>query len=296
VCGTALGCLASRPVLVRADEAGRAQTVGFESSVRGLSADAVIGTSGVGDSLLFELGGQWQGIRSFSSGRWLLQWEALLAARGGYLANQHPYLFLLGARLAASAEAGYRFSSAGELSPYAGVRLASEQQLLAHPGRSLSAFEHFNNVDGVGGIVNRASSRIAGGASLLSGDHSLLAVGFVEEGFRDLQVNAEALALTLVGVSVRFDLRERLATSLQAAWGISAERRDARGFGDYTSQVSVAAVVRWVFQNRSWLGAAASLARDSDHLQYDRGRSYDTRSAPVCAAGIVYGFSLERRP
>jgi hypothetical protein len=281
---------------VRAGEPGGAEPARFESSVRGLIADAAIGTSGVGDSLLFELGGQWQGVRSFSGARWLLHWDLLLAARAGYLANEHPYLFLLGARLAASAEAGYRFSSARELSPYAGVRLASEQQLLAHPGRPLSDFGQFNNADGVGGIVNRASLRLDAGASLLSGDHSLLAVGFVEEGFRDRQVNAEALVLTLVGVAVRCDLREHLAASLEAAWGVSPERQDARGFGDRTSQASVAATLRWVFRNRSWLGAASSLARDSDHLEYASGRSYDTRSAPVFAAQVVYGFSFERRP
>ena len=103
--------------------------------------------------------------------------------------------------------------------------------------------------------------------------------------------------MTQLGLAARYDQRSGLSAGLEGAWGISPEHRDSRlALRDQTSRVSLAAQVRWLFPQRNWLGAAASLARDSDHLEYTRGRSYDTRSAPVLGVSVVYGFSLERTP
>ena len=96
----------------RAEEGCLAPVPPLDDTVRGAIASGGIGTSMVGDSLMFELGGQWTGVRSSSGGRWLLQWDGFLAARGGYLANEHPYLFLIGGHELARAP-----SWAGDSSP-----------------------------------------------------------------------------------------------------------------------------------------------------------------------------------
>jgi hypothetical protein len=282
------------PALVRRSAA--AEPGGFDSQMRGVIADVGIGTSGVGDYLLGELGGQWQGLQSLRSRRWLLSWDLRASVRGGYLANQHPYLFLLGGRLASFAEGGYRTQAGRELSPYLGLRLANEEQLLVHPGRSLSEYDEYNSIDGVGGLLLKGALRFDAGASWLSEQRSLLLLGFVEESFQDLQVYTEALLLTQLGVSARIDLRDGLSASLEGAWGISPERSDdLRSPRERTHRLSLAGQFRWVFLQRSWLQANFSLARDGNHLQYSGGRSYDTESAPVFTFDVTYGFSLERR-
>ena len=289
-CGATGTCL-----LALASHAAASEPGGFDSQMRGLIADVGIGTSGVGDYLLGELGAQWQGLQSLRSRRWLLSWDLRASLRGGYLANQEPYLFLLGARLASFAEGGYRTQAERELSPYLGLRLANEEQLLVHPGRALSEYDQYNSIDGVGGLLLRGGLRFDAGASWLTEKRSLLLLGFVEEAFQDLQVYTEALLLTQLGVSARFDLRDGLSASLEGAWGVSPERSDElRSLRDRTYRVSLAGQFRWVFQHQSWIAANVSLARDSDHLQYAGGRSYDTASAPVFTADVSYGFSLER--
>lgn len=290
-CGVAGAC-----VLALASRALASEPGAFDSQIRGVIADIGIGTSGVGDSLLGELGGQWQGLQSLHSRRWLLSWDLRASLRGGYLANQHPYLFLLGGRLASFAEGGYRTQADRELSPYLGLRLANEEQLLVHPGRSLSKYDEYNSIDGVGGVLVHGALRFDGGASWLSEQRSLLVLGFVEEAFQDLQVYTEALLLTQLGASARIDLRDGLSASLEGAWGISPERSDEqRSVQDRTHRVSIAGQFRWVFLQQSWIQAKVRLARDGNHLQYEGGRSYDTASAPVFTADVTYGFSLERR-
>jgi hypothetical protein len=284
-------------VVALTNRTAAAEPAGFDSQMRGLIADIGIGTSGVGDYLLGELGGQWQGLQSLRSGRWLLSWDLRASLRGGYLANQHPYLFLLGGRLASFAEGGYRTQAGRELSPYLGLRLANEEQLLVHPGRSLSEYDEYNSSDGVGGLLLKGALRFDAGASWLTEQRSLLLVGFVEESFQDLQVYTEALLLTQLGVSARIDLGDGLSASLEGAWGISPERRDEQlALRDRTHRVSIAGQFRGVFLQQNWLAAHVSLARDGNHLEYGRGRGYDTASAPVFTFDVTYGFSLERRP
>lgn len=70
----------------------------FELVARGATAGVAVGMSRAGYSLMGDLGGDSAGIRSFDRRRWLLQWDVLLAARGGELANKEPYLSLFGAR------------------------------------------------------------------------------------------------------------------------------------------------------------------------------------------------------
>jgi hypothetical protein len=282
---------------LHAQPPGPAEPVGFGSQVRGAIADAGIGTSHAGDQLLLELGGEWQGIESLCARRWLLQWDLLAGVRAGYLANEHPYLFLLGGELGGFAEAGYRFPARSDVSPYLGLRLADEIQILAHPGRALADLDRHNDVDGVGGALVQGALRAAGGASSLTPALSWLVVGFVEEAYRARQVNAEALLLSQFGLAARIDRVRGWSASLEAAWGIGPVRHYGwLGASDRPTRISAAASARWVFGNRSWLGASASLARDADRLSYVEARSYETESAPVFSARLLYGFPLERRP
>jgi hypothetical protein len=291
-----LGGLASTNTL-HAQPPAPAEPAAFDSQVRGAIADVGIGTSNAGDHLLLELGGEWQGIESSNAQRWLLQWDVLAGVRAGYLANEHPYLFLLGGELGGFAEAGYRFPARSELSPYLGLRLADEVQILTHPGRALADFNRRNDVDGVGGTLVQGALRAAGGASSLTPDLSWLVVGFVEEAYRAREVNAEAVLLSQFGLAARIDRARGWSASLEAAWGIGPTRHyDWLGASDLPTRISAAASGRWVFGNRSWLGASASLARDAHRLSYVEGRSYQTESAPVFSARVLYGFPLERRP
>jgi hypothetical protein len=269
--------------------------VHFESSVRGLSLGTIVGTSRVGDSLLGEVAGRWAGIQSLEAARWLLEWDLSLGLRGGYLANAHPYLFLLGPSAQSSAEGGYRFDAGRDGSPYAGLRLSDEVQLLAHPGQALAAFKTSNDVDGVGGALARAALRADVGVSFLGPGRSLLLVGFVEEALQARQVNAEALALTLTGVAARLDLRRHLSASIEGAWGVSPERRNSLlQTTDRTTRLSAATSLIWAFTHRSWLSARGSIARSTDRLSYAGGRSYNTADPPAFSADLSYGLSLER--
>jgi hypothetical protein len=266
----------------------------FESSVRGAFVDAAIGTSAVGDSLLLELGARTQGIRSLSARRWLFSWDLALALRAGYLANQHPYLSLAGAHAWAFAEAGYRFQPSERGSPYLGLRLADEGQLLSHPGSTPPSFRTYNNVDGVGGALARGALRLDVGASFLESERSLLAVLFLEEVLQAAQVNVPGRSLTQLGVLARYDSRLGPSASLEGAYGFApAQDSPALGLRDRTTRLSGSASVRWEFRSRNWLGLQASLARESDRLSYAGSpQTYRTANAPEFSALVMFGLAL----
>ena len=272
----------------------------FDSAVRGAVIDSGIGTSLVGDSLMFELGGQWSGVRSYGGRRWLLQWDGLLAARGGYLANEHPYLFLIGGHELAWAEMGRRFVASNEWSPYAGVRLGNELFLMKHPGLAFSDVDTINSVDRVGGTVASALIRVDVGTSFLEDHRSMLLVAFVQEDLHAAETNTPAQAFLGVGVGARYD-RERvlsvpLSVSLEASWGVAPQRRDSlREFTDSTTRVAASLVARAMFHNGMWASLSTFIARDSDHMvYYATGNVYDTANAPQFGLSLLYGIPVER--
>ena len=268
----------------------------FDSTILGAVADGGIGTSMAGDTLMFEIGGQFAGLRSLRDRRWVLQWDALLAARGGYLANQHPYLFLIGGHELAWAEGGYRFDAPSPWSAYAGLRLGNEVQILAHPGLGLSDVDTINSVDRVGGAVAAGVMRVAVGASFLDGWRSLLVVAFLQEELHAAEANTPAQAFTGAGLGARLDLARRLELSADGFWGVAPLRRQSLlGLTDRTTHVAASATFRKTFRNRMWTGASIFIERDSDHLVYSGGLSYDTTNAPRFGVAIVYGFPLGRR-
>lgn len=266
----------------------------LDSVARGAIIDTSLGTSAVGDTLMAELGGESAGIRSLREGAWLLQWDVLVAAKAGYHASQEPYFFLLGAHALAWAEGGARFLPSRAWSPYAGVRLANETQIMGHAGLSLSDLRTVNAEDGVGGVNNRALVRLDGGASLLDARHSLLLVGFVQEVFRAPTFNFAGQAFTELGLQVRYDLSRSLMASVEGVWGVTVKRTLPPGLTDQTTHAGVWVTFRKIFKNGMWFGAAVSLERDTNHVVYDTGTVFDTASAPTFAFALTYGLSLWR--
>lgn len=271
--------------------------VTFDSAVQGAIVDAGIGTSADGDTLMFEVGGEWAGVKTFRDGSWLLQWDALLAGRGGYLANQHPYFFLIGGKELAWAEAGYRFSGSGRWSPYLGGRLGNDARIMAHPGLALSAFDTVNNADRVGGDGASGLIRVDVGASFLDAQRSLLLVAFVEEALRAREINTGGQALAGVGIAARFDIAHSVATSVEIIRGVTPTRTDQlRGSTDQTTRTGGAAAFRKVFHNQMWFGASVFLERDTDHIVYAASAAsaatYNTASAPWFGMTVLYGLPL----
>lgn len=264
----------------------------LDSVARGAVVDASIGTSMVGDTLMAELGGQSAGIRSLRCGCWLLQWDVLLAAKAGYLASQNPYFFLLGAHGLAWAEVGARFPSR-EWSPYAGLRLANESQIMGHPGLALSDLRTVNAVDGVGGVNTRGLVRLDAGASFLDSKQSLLLVGFVQEALRAPTFNTLGLTFTELGLGARYDLSRSVMASLEGVWGLSPTRTTPPGLTDQTTHLGVWATFRKIFKNGMWLAASLSLERDADRVVYAETRAvFDTANAPTFGFTLSYGVSL----
>ncbi len=265
--------------------------------VHGGVFDTGIGTSRVGDTLMAELGGESLGLRAFSHGRWLLQWDVLAAARAGWLASEHPFLFLAGAHTLAWLEGGVRILPPKHWSPYLGARLGGDVTLMGHPGLASSDFDTINDVGGAGGVVARGLVRVAAGASFLDRTRSLLLVAFAQEAMQARQVATPGLAFTQLGVGARFDLAESVVAEVEGSWGVTADSTDAlRGISDQTSRMGVAAAFRKIFHNGMWLGVSTSLERDGDAVTYPGGANFQTTGAPRFAFTLLYGVSLGRRP
>jgi len=293
VCAAAL----TSTTAARAGEDWQSPIALLNDTVRGAIVDGGIGTSMVGDSLMFEIGGQWSGAREYRRRRWLLQWDGLLAARGGYLANEHPYLFLIGGHELAWAELGRRFVANHNWSPYAGARVGNELMLMKHPGLAWSDLDTINSVDRVGGTVAAALVRLDGGASFLNDARSLLLVAFVQEELHAAETNTPAQAFLGVGAGARYDLASRhLSVSAEALWAAAPERRDSlRGFTDRTTHVGASLSARKTFGRGMWFSLATFIARDSDHMvYYTTGNVYDTVNAPQFGLSLLYGIPLER--
>lgn len=280
----------------RAEEGCLAPVPPYDNSVRGAIVDGGIGTSMVGDSLMFELGGQWTGIHSLRGARWLLQWDAVVAARGGYLANEHPYLFLIGGHELAWAELGRRFNHYNGWSAYAGGRLGNELFLMKHPGLAWADFDTINSVDRVGGSVASGLIRLDAGASFLDERRSLLVVAFIQEELHAAETNTPGQAFLGFGAGARLDVAQSLSASAEVSWGATPDRRDPlREFTDGTTRVAASLGVRKTFRNGMWAAFSTFIARDSDHMvYYVTGNVYDTVTAPQFGASVLYGVQVER--
>ncbi len=268
-----------------------ARAEAFDDVVRGATVSAGIATTPVGDALMGELGGAWGGMR-VRDRRWVLQWELLLAARAGWLGNQHPFSFLAGVHASSWVEAGYRFRSAARFSPYLGLRLAGDAQSLAAP--DAPSLESVNAVDGVGGNVARGALRVAFGASYFDEARSVLLTPFVQEELDAPELHTPGASFTELGLALRYDVQRSLVASLEGFCGVTPERHTLVGTSDTTMRCGLDGALRKIFANGMWIGATLALRHDTDDVGYAGGASYETGDAPWFSFAISYGVPLWR--
>jgi hypothetical protein len=268
----------------------------FENVTRGATATFEFGTYPVGDTLMGQIGGDWQGLRVSRDYHWVTQWEVFAALKGGYLGNQHPFLFLIGPHLFSWVEGGYRLSGQKGFSPYFGARIGGDVQLLGNP--DVPQFDRINAVDGVGGVVAQGWARVGAGQSYVDDKRSVLIEVFAQELLQARQVNTPSHAFTGLGVSLRVDVPQSWTMTIEAAWGATALRRSAFfDVTDYTSRATIGGSLRKIFKNGMWIGGMLSYERDMDQVNYESAQtSYDTANAPMFTAQIFYGLPLWRSP
>lgn len=265
----------------------------FELVARGATAGVAVGMSRAGYTLMGDLGGESNGIRSFDERRWLLQWDVLLAARGGELANEDPYLSMFGARALAWIEPVRRLL-ARAWSPAVSARLGADAQILWHPGVSLGELHDLNDMSGVGGVNARGLVRTGGGASYLDATRSLLIQAFVQERLQSHTINQDGLAFTQIGFSARVDWTWGVQASIEAAWGVTpSAHHPALGLTDRTTRLGFDATARKIFSNGMWIGLFLSMDRDTNHLVYaGTNTTFDTANPVNFAGGASFGVSL----
>ena len=295
--GAAAATQAAEATAVRATAAAAPAPGEFQTVLFGPVVDVALGSAAVGDSLLGDLGGEYLGLQSLRDRRWLLQWDTLVAARGGTLANTHPFTGLLGLRTAASAELGHRWLRRGALALYAGGRLDGELSVLTRPGTPIDRLDTINSVDGVGGVVGSGAVRVDVGLSELDTARSLLIVGFFQEALRAPGIVTPGGAFAEGGVSARFDLTRRLTAWLEALAGQSTPRTDAAlGTRDQTTVIEVAGAVRAIFRRNMWLTASGSIGQELDRRTYQGSAAvYRTASPPSLQGTLAYGMSFDDR-
>ncbi len=259
---------------------------------------AGLGLALIGDDLVGELGAQTLALKAFDDGRWLLQWDALVAFRGGVLANTYPYTSFLGGTARGNLELGTRFTPAARWSPYLGGRLAANLQVMGHPGVALADLDTLNNSDGFGGLTLDGALRVAGGVSLLDPTTSLLLTAFVQEALVAPGLVTAGLALTEFGLAGRFDLWKRFTLFLEALVGVSpALANDALQSVNQRLRLQVSGGLRKTFENGVWFGVAASYTRDSDHTVYTQAsRAYDSVHPGTTSVTLSFGVALWRLP
>jgi hypothetical protein len=288
-------------VWVARDAAAQSSTPAATAEYRSVSLGPILdfgfGSSAVGQSLLGDLGGQYVGIQSFRGRRLLVQWDTLLAARGGILGNTLPYTPLAGARTLASVEAGYRWHHRRELSLYTGGRLGGELAILTRPGTAITDLDRLNDMAGVGGVVARGLVRADVGLSLLRGHHSVLLVAFFQEGLRAPWGHTPGAAFAEGGIAARYDLSRTLTATVEALGGAGPKSTTpALDTTDQTAYVELSALVRGIFRNGMWLAASGSYGREFDHRVYQAsGRVFDTLSAPSFSIALAYGVEVDPR-
>jgi hypothetical protein len=266
---------------------------------RHVSLGAVVGggygSSAAGDSLLFDLGVQIVGMRSFHHRAWLAQWDGILAARGGLLGNTVPYTGLAGLDTSAWGELGYRWTRDRQLSAYTGAQVGGELSVLTRPGTAVGDLDALNNLDGVGGLTVRGRVRIDVGLSYLNWKRSLLVVGLFQEALQAPGVYGDGFSFTEGGVAARFDMWHRLTASLEVLAGRSpGTAQTGLNTSVQTTHVEFSALFRYLFRRVAWLALSGGIARDFDIRTYVGGRSYRTANAPAFGVNLLVGISLDR--
>jgi hypothetical protein len=267
----------------------------FANVARGAFIDASIGTAVAGDTLFGELGGESTGIRTWGERRFLMQWDVLGALEAGWLAYEHPFTFLVGPHALASLEVGARLLRDKSWSPYVGVGTSGDVSILANPGLSLSALDTTNSVDGIGGVVARGTLRISTGVSFIERHRSLLLYAIGQEALAAPEINTLGQTFTELGFGARYDVSQSIMTTVEGVWGLSPNRAGPLAH-DQMMHLGLTGTFRKIFSNGMWIGASVLLERDTDHVTYPGGATFDTGTAPTFRFGLMYGLPLWRAP
>lgn len=294
---TAGVCWAAEPppaALLSAEEPEPYRDVTLSPTLTG-----ALGLGLIGDDLVGELGARTLGLETLGGRRWLLQWDGLVAFRGGVLANTIPYTSFFGGSSHGFAELGFRFQPQSPRSAYLGGRLAANLQVMAHPGVAMSELSTLNNSDGFGGVTLDGAVRVAGGVSLLDGERSLLLVGFLQEALVAPGLVTKGAAFTELGLGARFDLAERFSVCLEALVGSTPPvANPALELSDQTIRLQAGGELRKTFASGVWLGLAASYTRDSDRLVYtvpSGSVAYGSANPGTIAVTLSFGVILWRK-
>ncbi len=266
----------------------------FDNVTRGAAVSFGFGTTPVGDTLMGEIGGDWLGIRVCHCMRWVMQWEVLATLKLGYLGNEHPFTFFIGPHFGSWVEGGMRTSGKTGFSPYLGLRIGGDVQLLGNPGTK--ELDTINAVDGVGGIVAEGWARFTAGGAYLDANRSVILTAFVQELLQPERINTPSRAFTGGGASLRFDVPHSWFATIEGGYAATPGRNDAlRGLSDTTTRAWIGGSVRKIFENGMWVGGALSYERDMDHVVYaSSGTTFDTADAPRFNVSILYGLPLWR--
>jgi hypothetical protein len=270
-----------------------AQSGELRFTQQGASVSSAAGLGLIGDDLMLELGGEAHGIRSLNAGAYLLQWDGLVAGKGGYLASTHPFTLLAGGVAHADGEAGLRLLPAAAWSPYGGARFEGLVQWMGAPGGNLT---NLNNSDGLGGLTAHVLLRMDLGLSYLDPTHSLLLVGFLQGSFQAAEENAADQTLLGGGAAVRFDIAPRLTAELELSLGKSpgAANRPLH-LTEHTSSLGLAAQVRKTFGSGLWVGAAARWNHLSQRTVYSTGTAFSTAPPSSIELSLSLGIPIGRQ-
>lgn len=254
--------------------------------------DDGVGASHSGDHLVFQLGGAWYGVEPFADRGWLFQFGATLVARGGWLANQHPFADYVGGRGTGDVELGHRFQADRPWSTYLAARLAGDLSVLGHSGLALDKLNTINDSTGFGGVTATGFARVAAGGAFLDAGHSFVVTAFMEELGRAAGVFGDGVAFTGGGLAVRLDFPNGFHAAIEGFEGVSQPKTNAGlSLTDQTWRGELRATVRVFLGSHFFLGLTALLGRDSDHLVYtDTHKAFDTASAPDFSATLNLGL------
>ena len=260
--------------------------------MKGVMATFGFGSSGVGDTLMGEVGGDWMGLRVARDRHFVMQWDVYLALRGGYLGNQHPFLFLIGPHALSWFDAGWRFETHKGFSPFIDARVGGDVSVLGNP--DVPRFDEINSVDGVGGIAARGFARIGGGNAYIDDKRVVLLSVGLDEMLQPAQINTPSYAFTGGYVSVRIDAPRSVTATLEGGAGATFGRHDAlRGIDDTTTRAWISGSLRKIFKNGMWLGGAVSYESMMDHVVYEpRKTTFETSDAPRFSISLFVGIPI----
>jgi hypothetical protein len=205
-----------------------------------------------------------------------------------------PVLPFVGGRAGGSVEGGRRWSPAATWSGYLGFGLDADVQVMASTRVPFSQLSSLGSIDNVGGLAAGSAIRIAGGASQLQGNHSLVVTTFVQSQLALPQLGESLLAFYGGGARVRWDIAHKLIAFLDVFIGVSPRTAfPALAFTQQTLREQVAASFRYVLLGgASWIGAQALFTQDNTTTAYTGSQSYLASAPPAMTVSVQYGLSF----